>query len=95
MAERSTTLTRWLVPVLVVMLAFTACVVFATGDLVMLHPWTKHSRGGAHMAGKLPAGIGTMSALLALPAPGGLLSVLAASIVTSTVPRPPFVPPRA
>jgi hypothetical protein len=94
MAERSTTMTRWLVPVLVVMLAFTACVMFATGDLVM-HPWTKHSRGGAHTAGKLPVGIGTMSASLTVPAPVGLLSALAASTVTSTGLRPPFVPPRA
>lgn len=87
-------LARVLVVVLAVLLPLTACLVFAAGDGLLPHPWTKHTEGASHASMKLPSGIATTTAsLLPLVLLGPLVapsSALAASVAL----QPPFVPPR-
>ena len=89
------TLTRWLVPLLVVALPLTAFLVFAAGDVLMPHPDAKHASSAAHASAKLPSVIGTTGAVLAAPVLAGRLATAVAPAVVSVVLGPPFVPPRA
>ena len=85
---------RLLVLALAVLLPLTALLTFAAGDVLMPHPWSKHSQSASRAAVKLPSGIApTTAAVVVLP----LLGALAAATPPATASialQPPFVPPR-
>ena len=85
---------RLLVLALAVLLPLTAFLTFAAGDVLMPHPWSKHSQSASRAAVKLPSGIApTTAAVVVLP----LLGALAAATPPATASialQPPFVPPR-
>ena len=85
---------RLLVLVLAVLLPLTAFLTFAAGDVLVPHPWSKHSQSASRAAVKLPSGIApTTAAVVVLP----LLGALAAATPPATASialQPPFVPPR-
>src|SRR5882724_11546103 len=78
--RRSMSPARFLVLALVVLLPLTAFLVFAAGEGLVAHPWTKHSQRVSPTVGKLPSGITAPSAaVLVLP----LLGPLAAATPTA------------
>jgi len=85
---------RLLVLALAVLLPLMAFLTFAAGDVLMPHPWSKHSQSASRAAVKLPSGIApTTAAVVVLP----LLGALAAATPPATASialQPPFVPPR-
>lgn len=88
-------LARVLVMVLAVLVPLTACLVFAAGDVLLPHPWSKHTEGASHTAVKLPSGIATTSPGLLPLVLLGLLVAPGSPVAASVALQPPFVPPRA
>jgi len=87
-------LARLLVWALVVMLPLTAVLVLAAGDVLVPHPWSKHSPSAARVALKLPSAIAAPITALVPPPLLGALAASASPVAASIALRPPFVPPR-
>jgi hypothetical protein len=91
---RSMSPARLLVLALVVVLPLTAFLVFAAGDVLVPHPWSKHSQSASRAAVKLPSGIApTATAVVALPLLGALAAATSPAAASIAL-QPPFVPPR-
>jgi len=85
---------RLLVLALVLVLLLTASLAFAAGDVLMPHPWSKHSQSASRAIVKLPSGITPAAvAVVALPLLGPLAATVSPAAASIPV-RPPFVPPR-
>jgi hypothetical protein len=81
--------------VLPVLVPLTACLVFAAGDVLMPHPWSKHSHGASQSVVRLPFGVATPTIALVPLVLVGRLAMAAPLQAISLAPQPPFVPPRA
>lgn len=88
------TLARLAVVALAVLVPLTACLVFAAGDVLLPHPWTKHADGAAHTPVKLPSGVPAATTMLMPLVPLGPLAAPVSPVAASVTLRPPFVPPR-
>jgi hypothetical protein len=83
-----------LIVVLIVLVPLTACLMFAAGDVVLPHSWSKRAHGASHGVVRLPFGVATPTIALASLVLVGRLAMAAPPEVTSVAPQPPFVPPR-
>jgi hypothetical protein len=88
-------LARVLVLALTVLLPLTACLVFAAGEVLVPHPWSKHADGVSHTAVRLPSGVATTTTALLPLVPLGRLASSVSPVAASVTRKPPFVPPRA
>ena len=85
---------RLLVLALVVVLPLTGFLVFAAGDGLVPHPWSKHSQRASPTVVKLPSGITAPSGTaLVLPLLGALAAATSPAAASIAL-QPPFVPPR-
>jgi hypothetical protein len=83
-----------LIVVLLVLVPLTACLIFAAGDVLMPHPWSKHSHAASPSVVRLPFGVATPTIALVPLVLVGRLAMAAPPEATSVAPQPPFVPPR-
>jgi hypothetical protein len=91
---RSMSPARLLVLALVVVLPLTAFLVFAAGDVLVPHPWSKHSQRASPTVVRLPSGItAPPGAALVLPLLGALIAATPPAAASIAL-QPPFVPPR-
>lgn len=81
--------------IVVLLVPLTACLVFAAGDVLTPHPWSKHSHGASQSVVRLPFGVAAPTIALVPLVLVGRLAMAAPPEATSVAPQPPFVPPRA
>ena len=88
-------LKRFVVLTLALLVPLTAFLAFAAmNDLAVPHPWSKQTHSAAYAAVRLPSGITTTPATLAVLPLVGRLVAAAPPPTASIALSPPFIPPR-